>query len=85
MSAQYPQVAIQDTETHRLAASYVDQEYSIFVAPPPGYVDSDKTYPTLYATDGDLISGALAQIARLVAFDKALPQLVVVGIGYRVH
>ena len=85
VSEQYPQVTIQDTEKHHLASSYVDQEYSIFVALPPGYADSDKTYPTLYATDGDLIFGGLTQIARLVAFNKTLPQLVVVGIGYPVH
>ena len=85
MSAQLPQVTIQDTEVHRLSSTHVDQKYNILVALPPGYADSDKTYPTLYATDGDLILGGLAQIARLVAFNKTLPQLVVVGIGYPVH
>jgi predicted alpha/beta superfamily hydrolase len=85
MSAQHPQVTIQDTEMHRLSSSYVDQEYNILVALPPGYADSDKTYPTLYTTDGDLVFGAVTQIARLVAVDKTIPQLVVVGIGYPVH
>ena len=85
MSTQYPQVAISDTEVRTLASSRVDQEFKIFVALPPGYGDSDKTYPTLYATDGVLIFGAIAQIARLIALGKTLPQLVVIGIGYPVH
>ena len=85
VSAQHPQVTIQDTVTHRLSSTHVDQDYDILVALPPGYADSDKTYPTLYTTDGDLIFGGLAQIARLVAFGKTIPQLVVVGIGYPVH
>jgi predicted alpha/beta superfamily hydrolase len=85
MPAQHPQVTIQDTEMHRLSSAYVDQEYNILVALPPGYADSDKTYPTLYATDGDLVFGAVTQIARLVAKEKTIPQLVVVGIGYPVH
>jgi hypothetical protein len=63
----------------------VDQEYNIFVALPPGYADSGKTYPTLYTTDGDLVFGGITQIARLVAFGGTLPQLVIVGIGYPVH
>jgi uncharacterized protein len=85
MAVPPPQVPIQDTEMHRLFASHVDQAYNIFVALPPGYADSDKTYPTLYTTDGDLVFGAVTQIARLVAVDKTIPQLVVVGIGYPVH
>jgi len=85
VSAQHPQVTIQDTEVHRLSSAHVDQEYNILVALPPGYADSDRTYPTLYTTDGDLVFGAVTQIARLVAVDKTMPQLVVVGIGYPVH
>ena len=73
LSAQHPQVAIQDTEMHRLSSSYVDQEYNILVALPPGYADSDKTYPTLYTTDGDLVFGAVTQIARLVAVGRTVP------------
>jgi predicted alpha/beta superfamily hydrolase len=37
VSAQHRQVTIQDTEMHRLSSAYVDQEYNIFVAFPPGY------------------------------------------------
>ena len=85
MSVQHPQVTIQDTETHHLSSTHVDQEYNILVALPPGYADSDKTYPTLYATDGDLVFGAITQLARIVAFGGEIPQLVVVGIGYPVH
>jgi predicted alpha/beta superfamily hydrolase len=85
VSGRYQQVTIQDTEIHRLSSTHVDQEYNILVALPPGYVDSDKTYPTLYTTDGDLVFGAVTQIARLVAKGKTIPQLVVVGIGYPVH
>jgi predicted alpha/beta superfamily hydrolase len=43
----------------------------------PGYADSGKTYSILYTTDGDLIFGAITQIARLVALGKTLLQLVI--------
>jgi predicted alpha/beta superfamily hydrolase len=85
VSTQYPQVTIPDTEVRTLASSYVDQEYNIFVALPPGYADSDETYPTLYTTDGDMIFGAIAQIARTLGLGKERPQLIIVGIGYPVH
>jgi uncharacterized protein len=85
MSRQYSQVAIPDTEMRTLSSSYIDQEYNIFVALPPGYADSDKMYPTLYTTDADLIFGAITQITRLLRIGQEVPELVVVGIGYPVH
>ena len=85
MSRQYSQVTIPDTEMRLLSSSYIDQEYSIHVALPPGYADSDKMYPTLYTTDADLIFGAITQVARLIAIGMKLPQLVIIGIGYPVH
>lgn len=85
MSRQYPQVTLPDTEMRLLTSSYINQEYNIFVALPPGYADSGKVYPTLYTTDADLIFGAITQITRLFRIGQEVPELVVVGIGYPVH
>lgn len=85
MSEKKPPVMLQDTETHILSSSYIDQDYNIYVAVPPGYDDSDKLYPTLYTTDGDIFFGAITQITRILKFDQRVPELVVIGIGYPVH
>lgn len=85
MPARHPQVTIPDTEVRTFSSSYVDQEYTILVALPPGYANSDKTYPTLYTMDGDLIFGAITQIARLLSIGQELPELIIIGIGYPVY
>jgi predicted alpha/beta superfamily hydrolase len=83
--AQHHQVAIPDTEMRYLSSTHVDQAYTISVALPPGYADSDQTYPALYTTDAALLFGGITQFARLNAIGKTLAPLIVIGIGYPVY
>jgi predicted alpha/beta superfamily hydrolase len=85
MSTQHPQVTIPDTEMRVLPPLCIDQEYKILVALPPGYADLDRTYPTLYTTDADLIFGAITQVTRQLSIGQKLPELVIIGVGYPVY
>jgi predicted alpha/beta superfamily hydrolase len=82
MSEQFPQVTIPDAEVRRLTSSRSGDEYKIFIALPPGYADTDRTYPTIYGLDPHLTFGISTEITRLLAFGEELPQLIHIGIGF---
>ena len=55
--------------------------YQIFIALPGSYFTSDKTYPVVYMLDAYSSFGIMTKMARLLAFDKELPELIIVGIS----
>ena len=85
MSPQHPQATISGTEMRSLSSSQNDHQYTIHIALPAGYRDTDKTYPTLYMPDADLAFGVTTQIHRLLAWGQDFPQLLIVGVGYPVR
>lgn len=56
--------------------------YQIWVALPPGYSKMHAPYPVLYAADANAEFSTVIGASRLLALDGAIPDLVVVGIGY---
>ncbi len=55
--------------------------YPIFVALPGSYFITEKTYPVVYMLDAYSSFGIMVQVARLLAFDKELPEVIIVGIS----
>jgi len=55
--------------------------YPIFVALPGSYFTTEKTYPVVYMLDAYSSFGIMVQMARLLAFDKELPEVIIVGIS----
>ena len=58
------------------------RKYQISVALPDGYSKEHLPYPILYGVDANAQFGTLVEAARLLAFLREIPDLVVVGIGY---
>lgn len=82
MTTQSPLVTIPQTEVHILSSAHVDHDFSISVALPPGYADSQQSYRTLYMTDANWLFDMTVPIVRFLGLDGQIPPLVIVGIGY---
>ncbi|HEX3050012.1 MAG TPA: alpha/beta hydrolase-fold protein [Aggregatilineaceae bacterium] len=67
---------------HRLSSVYVNQEYHLFVSLPLHYTHTNQRYPVLYLLDGNLTTPLIVSIVELLRRDQAIPELIVVGIGY---
>lgn len=55
--------------------------YPIFIALPGSYFTSEKTYPVVYMLDAYSSFGVMVQMARLLSFDKEIPEVIIVGIS----
>jgi predicted alpha/beta superfamily hydrolase len=82
MSSPHALVTLPDTEVRLLKSSLVHDTYRLLVALPINYAISDKTYPVVYLTYGNLLIPVLWFIAQSLSVDWELPRLIVVGIGY---
>jgi hypothetical protein len=81
----HPPVAIPESESYRLRAADIDQEFEIRVARPiPGMMGPPgATYDVLYVLDGDLFFGIAVDMTRIMhQLYGELPPILVVGIGY---
>ena len=75
------QVTLHRTEVFELKSTINGQTYPIKIALPGSYYYSDKTYPVVYMLDAYSSFGLLTEMARLLASDKELPELILVGIS----
>jgi uncharacterized protein len=71
-----------DVSTWVTISAKSHRAYQIWVALPPGYNKKHAPYPVLYAADANAEFSTVIGAARLLALDGAIPDLVVVGIGY---
>jgi predicted alpha/beta superfamily hydrolase len=71
-----------DVTTWVTTSAKSHRTYQIWVALPAGYNEKHAPYPVLYAADANAEFSTVIGAARLLAFDGAIPDLVVVGIGY---
>ena len=79
----FPQVTIPGTEVRYIQSSIIGDEFKIFIALPANYRSADTTYPVLYCTDANTGFAVTTQIIRVMQLDNELPQIIIVGIGYR--
>jgi hypothetical protein len=78
--------AISDTERFHLTAEGYAEPFQIDVALPALPVPAGTRLPVIYVLDGNWIFPQAAQIARALSIGAdAIPQAVVVGIGYPVE
>jgi uncharacterized protein len=66
-----------------LKSGIVDQEFVIDVAAPITPQAAGQRWPVVYVLDANGTFGMAAQTARLLQLARALPPLVMVGVGYR--
>lgn len=74
-------VTLSRTEVLQLISKYNDVTYPIFVSLPSSYESTDQLYPVVYMLDAYSSFGIVSQMARLLAFDKELPEVIIVGIS----
>jgi predicted alpha/beta superfamily hydrolase len=77
-----PEVTKRDSEVHSLTSRFNNREYKIHVFLPLNYYKSNKTYPVLYLPDADAVEGIVSESAFMLAFEKKIPELIIVGISY---
>ncbi|MCG7852047.1 MAG: prolyl oligopeptidase family serine peptidase, partial [Methanosarcinaceae archaeon] len=82
MSTQYPQVTIPNTEVRMFSSSIVNQEFKIFIALPPNYTESKKSYPVLYVLDANMFFGMVTETVRMLEMVQEIPEMIIIGIGY---
>ena len=70
------------TMVRNISSDHVDQDYQIFISLPSTYDDSEKTYPVLYLVDGNALFGVVKPIVELEQIIEAVPEIIIVGIGY---
>lgn len=71
------------TKSWSLQSRIIDQEFVIDIVPPFIPTPTGQPYPVVYVLDGNGTFGIAAQTARLLQLARALPSLVLVGVGYR--
>lgn len=74
-------VTLNRTEIHKLISKTNGVTYPIFISLPGSYYNTEKTYPVVYMLDAYSSFGIVTQTAKLMAFNKELPELIIVGIS----
>lgn len=80
----YPQVEIAGSEVREFQSDITGERYFIQVALPRSYSDSQETYPVHYIMDADGAFGTCTEISRLLALNNEVPEMIIVGIAYKV-
>lgn len=75
------QVTINRTEVHKITSIANGNLYPIYIALPGSYNYTTETYPVVFMLDAYSSFGTMTQMVRLLAFNKELPELVIVGIS----
>jgi predicted alpha/beta superfamily hydrolase len=74
---------IDHSEVHVLPRSANGRDYRITVGVPDSYLTRpDQRYPVIYVTDGYWDYKLFKSIVGGLVYDKAMPEAIVVGIGY---
>lgn len=71
------------TELRELPPSANGRHHLLYIGLPPSYgLDSARRFPTLYVLDGYWDFGLMMPLTGLLRVDRAMPEVLVVGIGY---
>ncbi len=74
-------VTLHHTEVVRIKSISNGNTYPIFVCLPGSYNYSDRNYPVIYMLDAYSSFGIMTQEQHLLAFNKELPEAIIVGIS----
>ena len=73
------------TVEKKLNSEYVDEKYDLSIYLPPSYFNSKQKYPVLILTDAFHGFGIAKNSADLLIFGKELPEIIIVGIGFKAN
>ncbi len=74
-------VTINRTEVHKITSIANGNLYPIYIALPGSYNYTSQKYPVVFMLDAYSSFGTMTQMVRLLAFNKELPELIIVGIS----
>jgi predicted alpha/beta superfamily hydrolase len=81
----FPEVTLFSTEQRMLHSDIIDDDYQILVSLPYGYARTDTTYPVFYTLDANIGFGIADNVVHLLStLNKEIPELIIVGIAYRI-
>ncbi len=79
----FPSLTVPHTEVRPLARSANGRRYQLTIGLPDSYQDDpERHYPVLYLCDGYWDFDLVRSIAANLEADKAIPDIIVVGLGY---
>ena len=77
------QVSLANTEQFSITSKNLEGEtYVIQVGLPPIYYYTQKSYPVLYVTDGNVTFPMVKSIADMLMVGKEIKDIIIVGISY---
>lgn len=62
-----------------------DMTYDLYIDLPPGYEESDQTYPVVYLLDAYEVWGLVLQTYQQLIFLNDIPEMIIVGISYPIE
>ena len=74
-------VTLHRTEIYNLTSKENGFTYPVYIALPGSYNYSDQDYPVVYMLDGYSSFGIMVEEQRLMAFNKEVPEAIIVGIS----
>lgn len=82
-SAAYPAVTIPNSEVRTIKSTSTGRSYDLYVRKPVNYdKNKQQKYPVLYLLDGQWDFKLLDSVIGGLLYDKAMPDILVVGIAY---
>ena len=82
-SAAYPAVTIRNSEVRTIKSTSTGRSYDLYVRKPVDYdKNKQQKYPVLYLLDGQWDFKLLDSVIGGLLYDKAMPDILVVGIAY---
>lgn len=76
-------ITLPNSAVLHMDSAQFEEDFVIWVALPDAYATTDNAYPVLYVLDPQVTFGTVVDVSRLGAFVGALPETIVVGIGYQ--
>lgn len=76
-----PSVTLNRTEVHKITSVSNGNLYPIYIALPGSYNYTKEDYAVVFVLDAYSSFGTMVQMARLLAYNKELPELIIVGIS----
>ncbi|MBA7527141.1 hypothetical protein ES705_30884 [subsurface metagenome] len=85
IAAQYswPEWWFGTVDVLQLESKYVDETYDISIYLPPSYYHTQKIYPVLVMTDAFYTFGIAHNSADLLTSARELPEIIIIGIGFK--
>ncbi len=74
--------AIPDTKVVRLHSKQTGARYELFIATPPGYRKTGRTYPVIYMLDADYSFALVRNIVQHFVEREDMPPVILVAIAY---